>query len=521
MYRILIADDEPNIREGLADLISQRAQRWEVAAVACDGLDALEKARQTLPDAILSDICMPHMNGLDFLENLLAEMPDTKLLVLSGYDQFDYAVQALRIGVSDFLLKPLETFRLLEVLDRLANELDEQAVHMAKVEELNTRLEKDNHLRLERYFQEVLLGVGTQESPAKIEQAFAGANYCCVLCDEVTSGKNQLDSLFQQRLDGDIRMLLLRMGMPAHLVLVFWTVKTDSFFLNLHHILSSVAVQNKKSTGRDIHFFLGQIVDEPKQLRVSYRQSIEAKNYAFPEQAPTIMTYKETLERSLAPCPQIPEQLEKDITAAVKCGNEGVFFQCCNALFQWIRSEDIHNAVYTRMCVLSLCYAILRDNRNIQKMSYYEFVNFQKEIMAAGDLEELRTLLENFARFQWINQRKASAGHATLTQRVEAIVEENLDNIDFSLDVVAGQLYISPNYLRQLFKEESGQTFTEFLTAKRMLRAKMLLGNPKMRVGDAAEQCGYADPRYFSSCFKKYWHLTPSEYQLMAQQGSG
>ena len=107
MYRILIADDESNIREGLADLIGHRAQRWEVAAAAVDGRDALEKARQTLPDAILTDICMPHVSGMEFLEALLEEMPETKLLILSGYDQFDYAVQALRIGVSDFLLKPL------------------------------------------------------------------------------------------------------------------------------------------------------------------------------------------------------------------------------------------------------------------------------------------------------------------------------------------------------------------------------------------------------------------------------
>lgn len=521
MYRILIADDEPNIREGLADLITQRTQRWEVAAVASDGQDAMEKARQTLPDAILTDICMPHRNGLDFLEDLLEEMPDTRLLILSGYDQFDYAVQALRIGVSDFLLKPLETDKLLNILDRLADDLDAQAVRRAKVEELHTRMEKDNRMRLERYFESALLGMKRAAPYGALAEYAVGNHYCCVLCDVPAAFMDPLESLLQQRLDEDVRMVLLRVGMPVQLALVFWTVgKTDAqdYFLKLHYILSSATVQYRKVTDRDIYFFLGEIVSTPEQLRNSYRQSLEAKNYAFPEQATAITTYKDTLESSFSPCPQIPEQLEKDITAAVKCGNEGAFFRCCDELMGWFQQENIQNAVYIRMCILSLCYAILRDNRNAPKMSYYEFVNFQKEIMGSISLEELRTHFENFARVNWISQRQAPPGYLTLKKRVEAIVEENLSDIDFSLNVVAGKLFISPNYLRQLFKEESGQTFTEFLTAKRMNLARMLLGNPKTRIADVAEQCGYADPRYFSSCFKKYWHMTPSEYQAVVQQ---
>ena len=102
-------------------------------------------------------------------------------------------------------------------------------------------------------------------------------------------------------------------------------------------------------------------MNTPKQLRNSYRQSREAKNYPFPERAAAITTYKDTLMSSLAPCPQVPEQLEKDITAAVNCGNERVFYQSCDTLVQWFQSEGIQNAVYIRMCVLSMCFAILRD----------------------------------------------------------------------------------------------------------------------------------------------------------------
>ena len=219
------------------------------------------------------------------------------------------------------------------------------------------------------------------------------------------------------------------------------------------------------------------------------------------------------LESSLRPCKPIPEQLYKDILTAAGCGNRSAFFQSCQDLFDWFRQEGIRDATYMRMCILSLCYGILNNNRDFADMSYYEFTNFQHEVMEALSLEELRTHFENFVRLRWLQQQERPLPRRTLAERVAEVVQAHLSNMDFSLDDVAGTLFISPNYLRQLFKQETGQTFTEFLTAQRMQHAKMLLGIPKMRVSDAAEQCGYADSRYFSVCFKKYWHVTPSEYQ--------
>ena len=141
MYRLLIADDEESIREGVADFVRQNCPEWDVAALARDGREALALAREILPDAVLTDITMPHMNGLEFLESLSDLLPEAKLLVLSGYDQFEYAVQALRLGVSDYLLKPLDTAKLVSALSRFAAELDAQALRWAQIETLRTNTE--------------------------------------------------------------------------------------------------------------------------------------------------------------------------------------------------------------------------------------------------------------------------------------------------------------------------------------------------------------------------------------------
>ena len=109
MFQILIADDEPNIREGVRQFITRRCPEWQVVGAARDGREALEMAERFLPDCIMTDITMPHVNGLEFLEKIKGELPDAKLLILSGYDDFEYAVQGMRLGVSDYLLKPLDT----------------------------------------------------------------------------------------------------------------------------------------------------------------------------------------------------------------------------------------------------------------------------------------------------------------------------------------------------------------------------------------------------------------------------
>ena len=515
MYRILIADDEESIREGVAALIRRSCPRWEVTTLARDGREALELSKQLLPDAVLTDISMPHMNGLDFLENLMGVLPEVKVLVLSGYDQFEYAVQALRLGVSDYLLKPLEPEKLLEDLDQIADELDARAARWARVEDLRTQAEKAHLLEIKTYFRAALQGAELPVLSPSAASFAAGSAYCCVLCNGLNGRLDLLGSQLEQRLGNTVRKVLLRMEAPMELAIVFWVPagqQTD-LFLSLSHALSSIAIQCRRSEDMQVHFFIGSITNLPKQLRVSLWRSREALSYAFPEHTEPVTAYTDVLESSLIACPALPEQLVREIPEAVKCGNRSAFSQHCQSLFDWFHQQQIRDATFMRMCVLSLCYSILQHCIEREELSYYEFTNFQKEVMSARSLEELRTHFENFVHLRWLRQQNTLPPRRTLADRVAEVVQENLDNIGFSLDDVASVLYISPNYLRQLFKQETGQTFTEYLTAQRMQRARMLLGNPKIRIGDAAEQCGYADPRYFSVCFKKYWHMTPSEYQ--------
>ena len=408
MYRLLIADDEESIREGVADFVRQNCPEWDVAALARDGREALALAREILPDAVLTDITMPHMNGLEFLESLSDLLPEAKLLVLSGYDQFEYAVQALRLGVSDYLLKPLDTAKLVSALSRFAAELDAQALRWAQIETLRTNTQKTNELELQSYFRAALLG---EELPAlsAANAVFAqeGTSYCCVLCDGLDAQRALLERVLEQRLYGAVRTVLLRLGTPPRQAVVFCAPRTAraGLFLTLSHALTSIAVSCKRAQALDVHFFVGCIAETPAKLELSYRQSTQARAYAFPEQAAPVTTYEDVLAGKLLPCPEPPEELLRDIPAAVQCGSRAAFVQNCEALFAWFVEREIRDATFIRMCVLRLCYSILKKPASDMPMSYYEFTNFQQEIMAAASMEELRACFENFVSLYWLRRQ--------------------------------------------------------------------------------------------------------------------
>ena len=135
----------------------------------------------------------------------------------------------------------------------------------------------------------------------------------------------------------------------------------------------------------------------------------------------------------------------------------------------------------------------------------------------AGTLEELQECFKNLLLLYRAAEEKKNPGQE-LVSRIDEIMGEHLSDLQFSLDDVAAELYISPNYLRQLFKQASGQTFTEHLTEMRMKEAQRLLDDESLKIYEVAERTGYADSRYFSVCYKKYWHITPTDYRRTLQE---
>ena len=509
MYRLLIADDEESIRKGVADFVRRSCPGWEIF-LAEDGYHALQLAKKVVPDVVLTDITMPCMNGLDFMENLLDILPEVRLLILSGYDQFEYAVQAMRLGARDYFLKPLDTDKLVRALENCVTEMEQQTL----------KIPTPRPRELVSYFRSVLLQEKLPELslPSRKHIAESG-QYCCVLSDGFDSDEEALEQMLEQRFNGEIRTVLLRMGTPPRLLILIYAsyMGRSNLFLTINHALTSIAGSWRRAEKPEVHFFVGGIVEELKSLELSYQQCRQLRESIFPEQAPPVMTYKDAQTSRLQGCPKLPEQMTRDILTAIKGENYSIFSEKCRALFEELEQREICDATFLRTSALSLCYHMLQSSGEDERISCGEWAGFQAKLMATDSLKELKTAVESFAELCRLHKSSQRSSRQLVAEKVKAITGENISNADFSLSDVATTLFISPNYLRQLFKQETGKTFTEFLTEQRLRYASILLENPNIKVGDVAEQAGYTDARYFSICFKKMFHRTPSEYQAMAQ----
>lgn len=516
MFQILIADDEPNIREGLKQFITGNCPQWQVVGAARDGREAVEMAEQFLPDCIMTDITMPHMNGLEFLEKVREELPDTRLLILSGYDDFEYAVQGMRLGVSDYLLKPLDTDLLVKRLDEFAQELTRRQHQWETNAEKLQEYRREQERRISALLEQAKAGELDKAGETEFRSLSGESDrYLAALFQGGAEAEQQLRPLLDQRFSGKVDAYVMdhhRDGMLSVMFCIHRDVSNSEAALLLNRELTAVTIVIRRSCDQPAHFFLGGIKDSIYKLERSGQEAKMAAAYSFYEMAPPVRTVSDVLITRVTACPALDARLTDQIELSADSGDPAAITAAVDNVLAWFYPNGVVDAAYIRLAVLEMCFCVMKKSREHSSITYMEYLACHQEIMEAGTLEELRDCFVNLLLLYRAEDGKKNPGQELVT-RVDEIMKSRLDDLQFSLDDVAAELYISPNYLRQLFKQASGQTFTEHLTEMRMREARRLLGDERLKIYEVAERTGYADSRYFSVCYKKYWHITPTDYR--------
>lgn len=265
MFQILIADDEPNIREGVRQFITRRCPEWQVVGAARDGKEALAMAERFLPDCIMTDITMPHVNGLEFLEKIKEELPDAKLLILSGYDDFEYAVQGMRLGVSDYLLKPLDTELLIQRLDAFAAELTQrQQQWQDRVQQMQQRLHQEQKIR--ELMWRASAGELASEEMKELQQFCIGSDrYLVALFQGGPEIRQELPALLNQRFEKKLDAYLLSMFISVGSVALY-PLYTLMSRLGLTKNMVGLALMLTGGQAANIFMISGFINGVPKDL---------------------------------------------------------------------------------------------------------------------------------------------------------------------------------------------------------------------------------------------------------------
>ncbi|MDR2631461.1 MAG: response regulator [Spirochaetaceae bacterium] len=528
-YSFVLVDDEPEIREGIRDTIPWEELGFSFAGACANGFEALELAERIRPDVVMTDINMPFMDGLTLADRLLSALPDTKVLIISGYDDFEYARKALRLQVYDYIVKPITPGEFKAALLKLKQTLDEEQENRQDLEHIKKQLAESIPLLRERFLTRLIEGKLDRSS---LPERFAyfdlplppeGAAYQCLVLDfirrrkgedfhiDLITGRNILESFigsFGQGLlfqDGADRLVILLWG-KDRAGLYREGLKSAEF---LWHKL-----QSQRLTG--IAVGVGEVVETLEALEASYHTAAEALAWGLLREKIGLTTYREVMGKTESPGGRGSPGWGKEIVSALKIGAGEEARRYIQAMTDYFKNAPLTIDEYHIKLRLVLA-ALLQG---LEDMEIPQMEIFPPASDPFADIKELKNLDEVRNWFFFLvdtigSYTKTRQENFALVKAREALdyLETHYDDPTLSLQGLCKKLDISTSYFSAIFKKHHDKTFVEELTNIRIRKAKELLRTTDLMTYEIADKIGYRDAHYFSLSFRKYTGLTTTEYR--------
>ena len=543
MVKVYLVEDEIIIRQSIKNSIDWEKEGYEFVGDASDGELALPVILKEKPDILITDIRMPFMDGLELSRMVKAELPDIKIVILSGYDDFEYAKQAIKIGVAEYLLKPVSSAVLLEHLSEIAEKVRDEREDLALKKVYYQEMQENEELIKMKFLGELISGklslADAMEKGKRFHMNLSGPFYRIILFkfiqeDHVQAEQsealaeayeavgNYVDGLkdafrFQRGIEGWAFLLTsVEEDMEA---------QTERFIEGLKEVIAPFealtwfgGIGSEAARLRELRYsfreadkaFAGRFVQEPNQII-----SVEQLNYEQLDNEFDANIFGEI------------NQFDQIITRFLSSGSREEVESFVGALFTEI-SEDHFRSLMIRQyiimdiyaTVLAFCKKLRKDTGadgeaagQMESLRENEEI-LKRAVLTAESVDDIKdyigTLLDHV-----IELRNTLSGrrYSDIIRTARKRIEQDYMSEDISLNTVAAEVCMSPSYFSSVFSKEMGKTFIEYLTEVRMEKAKQYLVCSSMKTSEISYEVGYKDPHYFSYIFKKTQGCTPKEYR--------
>jgi two-component system response regulator YesN len=523
--RVLFVDDEAIIREGLRCIIPWIEIGFDELVEATNAIEALDIIAKQPPELIITDIFMPEMSGIEFSELVREQYPSTRIIILTGYEKFEYAQEAVRIGVAQYMVKPIFPEELLTVVQEVLLDIGKERDERRWKDEAASRLERYHPIIKERFWHQLLIGnyssmleMEEQCSLLKIDRT---SNH--VFCFAIKVSADQAASRFGRN---DLQLIKFAVRNIAEEIfrnLNVHFVENDSSLLfgislqfvdeYLLHSLHLNIVRTLK-----IHAFIGRGNDysELFQLALSANEAEEAAHHLFMLDESGVIRFNQLNEKKNNHV-YYPYHHEKMILHELRFKDRSTpasMSAFVDALIEQSTPASVRRLMYVQL--LCSIYRLADEYKLTENlMPYYDCYNELSE--ATTEHEALQIFNNLFQQFTQERRKLHSGSVDRLIEEAKRAIEHNFEDSSFTVGTLADLLHVSPKYLSRIFHKTAGQTCIDYLTHKRMETAKEMLANTSLRSLDIAEKVGYVNAHYFSLVFKKQTGLSPSEYRLKIQ----
>lgn len=531
MLKVFLAEDEFIIREGIKNNIDWQAHGYEFCGEASDGELAFPLIQKTRPDILITDIKMPFVDGLALSRLVKKELPETEIIILSGYEEFDYAKEAIQIGVARYLLKPINGETLLQEIDSVAEIiLDKQKEK--EIREKYQREMEENSLRDQMdLFQHLVTGDCSMEEllsvADKLDLKIMAPWYSIVLL-KIQSMKHDYEEYSGSIVVVDER--IAKLAEPEH-VLIFDRALEGRAFLFKADSEDELLAYQKEYLGdvkevlsgyANLRYFggIGTPVNRLREIPASFEDASHAFAHRYLVAESCILDSRLLMQEGAAEQEDFrisavnPEQIDRaKMQEFLRTGDldEVVYF--VDEFFGKLDGGAMKSRIFRQYITMDAYFSIV---------DFLKGLGLQKDEIEAPDqdssiLQDEKSAMDYIVRIMdkalVLREKKASSRYEDVVSEVIHYIENNYAQEELSLNLLASHVNFSPNHLSMIFSQQTGQTLIRYLTDYRMNRAKELLRCSSKKSSVISMEVGYKDPHYFSYLFKKTQGMTPTQYR--------
>lgn len=534
MLRVFLVEDESIIRETLRDTVPWAQCGYVFAGEAGDGEMALPLIRQCQPDVLITDIRMPFMDGLALSRLVLQEFPKMKVIILSGYDDFEYAQQAIGIGVERYLLKPITKSTLLSVLDEVKTKIEGERAQQNYMTQFHQEAQDYEQYARRRFFEQIVAGnLSVQqiyEGAEKLDLDLRAQAYTIALVSAVPERYGAAESYSEPS-------ARIRDGLVAHFlkypeyILFRWNLTTYAVLIRGDEARMEDYVRRCVDTVRELYETHGPelswyVAAGTPTRRLSMLPACFAEvsrlwayRHILPGQhilmADTVRFLTGTVSEHDLSELDVAKLNPNVITGMLQSAStqevSSFVEQYVHALEKQLDSKPFCQYLMLSVRFTATAFVQSLDIPQKEFLSSLRHLDMVGQNVTVDDLK--RYFSDILLRAIELRDRAAGSQYRSLLKEAVRYIDTNFRSEDISLNRVAREVNISANYLSAVFSQEMGLTFVEYLTAKRMEKARELLRTTDLRSGEVAVAVGYKDPHYFSFLFKKTQGCTPRDYR--------
>lgn len=531
MLKVFLVEDEFVVREGIKRNIDWQANGYEFCGEAGDGELAYPMIQKLKPDIVITDIRMPFMDGLELSRLIKKEFPWMEIIILTGFEEFEYAKEAISLGVAKYLLKPISGAELLkeiaDIAEKIAEKKKEQEIREKYAAEMEENLLKEQ----KELFQYLVTGSKSMaellELAERLKLDLSALWYNIVLVK--VQATNHAPEEYSKRMiviDQKLKYLTDEpyvISFDRNLegkALLFKADSEDELEALQKKFLSGL---EGELAGNDKYRYFGGIgkpVNRLRELPLSFESASHAFAQRYLIKENCILDSRKLDQGNVVEKEEFdihdidPKELQSErLREFLKLGNKEEVIYFVDEFFKRQGANAFNSTIFRQYIVMDVyfCVASFLEELQVGREEISSF-DVNSELLQSKEqaVEYVTRIIEKAVE---LREKNSSNRYGTVVDQVKKYIEEHYEEEELSLNLLASYVNFSPNHLSMIFSQQTGQTFIKYLTDYRMNKAKELLRGTSMRSSEISLEVGYKDPHYFSYLFKKTQGVTPTQYR--------